>query len=123
MAEAVLYNIASEIINKLGSLALVETGRWRNLEVDLESLKNAVSTIQAVLLDADRKFSLNQQVEVWLRGLKEAIYDADDLLDDFATDGLSGQAKSEDKNSAKEVERQTGQQTRLHIHPARDYLV
>ncbi|XP_057995504.1 putative disease resistance RPP13-like protein 1 isoform X4 [Hevea brasiliensis] len=103
MAEAVLYNIASEIINKLGSLALVETGRWRNLEVDLESLKNAVSTIQAVLLDADRKFSLNQQVEVWLRGLKEAIYDADDLLDDFATDGLSGQAKSEDKNSAKEL--------------------
>ncbi|KAF2293318.1 hypothetical protein GH714_000750 [Hevea brasiliensis] len=101
MAEAVLFNIANEIFKKLKSQALIEIRWWWNLEDDLEKLKNTVSTIQAVLLDAEKQYSQNRQVKVWLQRLKEAIYNGDGLLDDFATDGLSEQAMSEYKNSAK----------------------
>ncbi|KAF2293363.1 hypothetical protein GH714_001010 [Hevea brasiliensis] len=52
MAEAVFFNIANEIFKKLESQALIEIGRWWNLEDDLEKLKNTVSTIQAVLLES-----------------------------------------------------------------------
>ncbi|KAF2300268.1 hypothetical protein GH714_011248 [Hevea brasiliensis] len=63
MAEAVFFNIANEIFEKLESQALIEIGRWWNLEDDLEKLKNTVSTIQAVLLDAEKQYSQNRQVK------------------------------------------------------------
>ncbi|KAF2293317.1 hypothetical protein GH714_000744 [Hevea brasiliensis] len=61
MAEAVLFNIANEIFKKLESQAL-KIRWWWNLEDDLEKLKN-ISTIQVVLLDAEKQYSENRQVK------------------------------------------------------------
>ncbi|XP_021690882.2 putative disease resistance protein RGA3 [Hevea brasiliensis] len=91
MAERVLFYIAGEIIKKLGSRALQEIGVWWGVKDELQKLKGTVSRIRAVLLDAEKKAALNEQVKDWLGELQEIVYDADDLIDDFATEALQRQ--------------------------------
>ncbi|KAK5787308.1 hypothetical protein PVK06_041962 [Gossypium arboreum] len=88
MAEAIAFNIAAELIIKLSSPALSQVGLWWNLKHDLDDLKSIVSTIKAVLLDAEEKSVTDNLTKVWLEELKDVLYDADDLLDDFSTEAL-----------------------------------
>ncbi|KAG8650158.1 putative disease resistance protein RGA4 isoform X2 [Manihot esculenta] len=88
MADGVLSNVVGDIITKLGSLALDEIGLWWGVKGELEKLKDTVSSIRNVLLDAEEQQKLNHQVKGWLERLEEVVYDADDLVDDFATEAL-----------------------------------
>ncbi|XP_012435057.2 putative disease resistance protein RGA4 [Gossypium raimondii] len=88
MAEAIAFNIAAELIIKLSSPALSQVALWWNLKPDLDDLKSIVSTIKAVLLDAEEKSVTDNLIKVWLEELKDVLYDADDLLDDFSTEAL-----------------------------------
>ncbi|KAG4177584.1 hypothetical protein ERO13_A11G316460v2 [Gossypium hirsutum] len=88
MAEAIASDIAAELVIKLSSRAFSQIGLWWNLKDDLNDLKRTVSTIKAVLLDAEEKSVTNNLVKVWLEELKDVLYDADDLLDDFSTEAL-----------------------------------
>ncbi|KAK4542322.1 hypothetical protein RGQ29_033197 [Quercus rubra] len=73
MAEGALFDLAGNVLQLLGSI-IVE-------EVKLAS----ISTIRAVLLDAEKQSSHNHQIKDWLSKLKDVLHDADDLLDDFST--------------------------------------
>ncbi|TXG74600.1 hypothetical protein ES288_1Z028300v1 [Gossypium darwinii] len=75
MAEAIAFDIATELIIKLSSLALSQIGLWWNLKDDLHDLERTVSTIKAVLLDAEEKSATNNLVKVWLEELKDVLYD------------------------------------------------
>ncbi|CAN1829321.1 Putative disease resistance RPP13-like protein 1 [Linum perenne] len=86
MAEIILLPIGKEILSKLTGLALSELGLWWTLQRELDRLEATMSTINAVLLDAELKQKQSNQIRVWLGNLSEAMYDADDLLDDFATE-------------------------------------
>ncbi|PPD67469.1 hypothetical protein GOBAR_DD35656 [Gossypium barbadense] len=88
MAEAIAFDLALELITKLSSRALSQVGMWWNLKHDLDDLKRTVRTIKAVLLDAEEKSVTDNLVKVWLEELKDVLYDADDLLDDFSTEAL-----------------------------------
>ncbi|XP_074285733.1 uncharacterized protein LOC141611169 isoform X4 [Silene latifolia] len=53
---------------------------------ELDDLQNTVEIVRAVLMDADAKQdSLNCQEQVYVKELKDAVYDADDVLDEFLT--------------------------------------
>ncbi|XP_074319608.1 putative disease resistance protein RGA1 [Silene latifolia] len=58
-------------------------------ESELENLKRTVCTVRAVLKDAEAKqdglASLSNQAQLYIDELKDAVYDADDLLDEFIT--------------------------------------
>ncbi|KAG8650473.1 putative disease resistance protein RGA4 [Manihot esculenta] len=88
MADGVLSNVVGDIITKLGSRALHEIGLWWGLKGELKKLEATVSSIRNVLLDAEEQQKLNRQVKGWLERLEEVVYDADDLVDDFATEAL-----------------------------------
>ncbi|TYI58718.1 hypothetical protein E1A91_D11G380400v1 [Gossypium mustelinum] len=88
MAEAIAFDIAAELIIKLSSRALSQVGLWWNLKHDIHDLKRTVCQIKAVLLDAEEKSVTDNLVKVWLEELKDVLYDADDLLDDFSTESL-----------------------------------
>ncbi|KAL9400540.1 hypothetical protein Peur_009501 [Populus x canadensis] len=86
MAEGVLFNIAEEIIKTLGSLTAQEVALWWGLKDQLRKLNDTVTSIKAVIQDAEEQAQKqNHQIEVWLKKLREAVYDAEDLLDDFST--------------------------------------
>ncbi|KAG8650155.1 putative disease resistance protein RGA3 [Manihot esculenta] len=88
MADGVLSNVVGNIITKLGSRALDEIGLWWGVKGELEKLEARVSSIRDVLQDAEEQQKLNRQVKGWLERLEEVFYDADDLVDDFATEAL-----------------------------------
>ncbi|CAI0428730.1 unnamed protein product [Linum tenue] len=84
MAQVLLIPVAKQILGKVTNLASVEIGLLWNFNGELEKLKDTVSTIQAVLLDAEEKQVHSNQVKDWLEKLSDAMYDADDLLDDVS---------------------------------------
>ncbi|CAO2820260.1 unnamed protein product, partial [Amaranthus hypochondriacus] len=57
----------------------------------LEQLKKTVEIIQAVLIDAEHKRALSQQEQLYIEELKDAVFEADDLFDEFLT--LAAQKK------------------------------
>jgi uncharacterized protein YihD (DUF1040 family) len=91
MAEAALFNTAANIMKSLGSLALQEIGLLWGFKDELQKLGKTVSTIQAVLSDAEEQQTMNHAVKDWLGKLKNAILEANDLLDDFSTQLLRRQ--------------------------------
>ncbi|KAK2432949.1 putative disease resistance protein RGA1 [Trifolium repens] len=69
---------------------------------DLEKLVENMSEIKAVVLDAEEQQSTNNlQVQLWLEKLKDALDDADDLLDDFNTEELRRQVMTNHKKAKK----------------------
>ncbi|XP_052309942.1 putative disease resistance protein RGA3 isoform X3 [Populus trichocarpa] len=92
MAEGVLFTIAEEIIKTLGSLTAQEVALWWGLKDQLRKLNDTVTRIKAVIQDAEEQAQKqNYQIEDWLMKLQEAVYDAEDLLDDFSTQVLRKQ--------------------------------
>ncbi|KAI9393708.1 hypothetical protein POPTR_006G273900v4 [Populus trichocarpa] len=87
MAELVLFNIAEEIVKKLGPLATQEIALWWGVKDQLSKLMSTVTRIKGVLHDAEEQVQKPPaQLEDWLGKLQEAVYDAEDLLDDFSTE-------------------------------------
>jgi hypothetical protein len=102
MAEPALFHTAANIIKSLGSLALQEIALLWGFKDELQRIGNTVSTIQAVLLDAEEQQASNRAVKDWLGKLKDVMYEADDLLDDFSTQLLQQEVMTRDKK-AKQV--------------------
>jgi hypothetical protein len=89
MAEQILFSTVEQIMETFGSLAAKEIGLLWGVKDELQSLRNTVSTIKAVLLDAEEKRAAgNHAVTDWLEKLEDAIYQADDLLDAVSTEAL-----------------------------------
>jgi len=105
MAEAVLFRTAASIITSSASLAGQQIGLLWSYKDELKKLENTVSTIQAVLLDAEERAQQdkNHAVKDWLGKLKDALYEADDLLDDYSAELLRRQVMTRDKIKAKRV--------------------
>ncbi|KAF9681320.1 hypothetical protein SADUNF_Sadunf06G0213800 [Salix dunnii] len=97
MAEVVLFHITEDIINKLGALTAQEVTLWWGLKDQLRKLNDTVTRIKAVIQDAEVKAQnkkQNHQIEDWLKKLRQAVYDAEDLLEDFSTQVLRKQLMS-----------------------------
>ena len=95
MAEGVLFNIAEEIIKTVGSLTAQEVALWWGIKDQLWKLNDTVTRIKAVIQDAEEQAQKqNHQIEDWLMKLREAAYDAEDLLDDFSIQVLRKQLMS-----------------------------
>ncbi|RVX02812.1 putative disease resistance protein RGA3 [Vitis vinifera] len=88
MAEQIPFGIAENLLMKLGSAVFHEIGLMYGVRGELSKLKEKLSTVGAVLLDAEEKQESSCAVADWVRRLKDVVYDADDLLDDFATEDL-----------------------------------
>ncbi|PHT30366.1 hypothetical protein CQW23_30030 [Capsicum baccatum] len=85
MAE-ILFNLAAEILKSLGSLATEEVESIYGLRYELKNLSATVSSIQAVLIDAEEQQGTSNLVRDWIKRLKKVFFEADDLLDDVATE-------------------------------------
>ncbi|KAM1443408.1 hypothetical protein ACFX2I_039692 [Malus domestica] len=82
----VLFNIAGGIIGRLGSLAFQEIGLIWGVKDEFQKLRETVEGFQDVLLDAEQKQDSNNEVKRWLQSVEDAVYEADDVLDEFNTE-------------------------------------
>ncbi|KAK4564518.1 hypothetical protein RGQ29_006549 [Quercus rubra] len=101
MADAILYGVVQKIIESLGSSTLKQIGSIWGVNDELEKMKNTLSTIQAVLEDAEEQQVKNHQVKDWLMKLRDAAFDADDLLSEFSTHVLRQKVMGGDKVAKK----------------------
>ncbi|XP_058086485.1 putative disease resistance protein RGA3 [Magnolia sinica] len=90
MAEALLQGV----FENLNSLIQREFGLMWGVNKELEKLSSTLSTIQDVLEDADERQRNDNVVRNWLRKLKDAAYDASDIIDECATEALQSSIDS-----------------------------
>ncbi|KAF9610065.1 hypothetical protein IFM89_019905 [Coptis chinensis] len=85
MAEAIL----SAVLDQLASLIRNEVEQKVRLVVgvreELNTLDTHLTLIKAVLEDAEKKEIHDKAVKVWLGQLKDVMYDAEDVLDEWNT--------------------------------------
>ncbi|TQE10985.1 hypothetical protein C1H46_003400 [Malus baccata] len=102
MAEGVLFDVAARIIGRLGSLAFQEIGLIWGVQEELHKLQEVVAGFQGVLLDAEQK-QTNNEVKLWLESVEDAVYEADDLLDEFNTEAQQRQMMYDNTKMSKKV--------------------
>ncbi|KAI4348144.1 hypothetical protein L6164_008904 [Bauhinia variegata] len=78
MAEALL----EVVLENLNSLVQKELATFWHVDKEIEKLSNTLTTIKAVLEDAEQKQITNQSLKVWLQKLKDAACVLDDILDE-----------------------------------------
>ncbi|KNA22126.1 hypothetical protein SOVF_036910 [Spinacia oleracea] len=96
MAEAILMAVTKSVLGKLasftGDIALTsateEIRAAKSAKKDLKIIASKLSAICAVLHDAEQRLYTNESIKIWLRDLKDVVYDIDDLLDEVATYAL-----------------------------------
>ncbi|KAH7846647.1 hypothetical protein Vadar_016435 [Vaccinium darrowii] len=74
------------------TLGSTELGRAWRLEKELKILESNLSTIHAVLLDAE---AMGDAVKDWLTKLKDSAYDVEDVMDEIAIEVLKQKRNSQ----------------------------
>ncbi|XP_058204550.1 uncharacterized protein LOC131318649 isoform X3 [Rhododendron vialii] len=93
-AEKILSTIAANVLSSLGSYAIQHIGLPWGVKGELRKMENNIFTINNVLLDAEEQQLRNRTVKEWLERLKLILYDAEDLLDEVATETKRRQVES-----------------------------
>ncbi|XP_077239487.1 putative disease resistance protein RGA3 [Tasmannia lanceolata] len=86
IAKVFVSPVLDALIVNLKESALEEIKSILGFEEELEKLESTVTLIQGVVEDAEEKQVSSKAVRKWLGKLKNIAYDADDLLDDVATE-------------------------------------
>ncbi|XP_022944101.1 putative disease resistance protein At1g50180 [Cucurbita moschata] len=103
MAESILFNVAASLIAKLGSPALTQFQLLWGLDDEFDKLKHTISAMEAALLDAEDQQFKSHEVKNWISRVKDAFYDVDDLIDEFAYETLRRQVIAKSQRGAKEI--------------------
>ncbi|XP_077230017.1 putative disease resistance protein RGA4 isoform X2 [Tasmannia lanceolata] len=88
MAQLFVSPLLSALSGILKDPAIQEIKLLWGVEKELEKLENTVTVIQDVLEDAEEKQFHSKAVGKWLVKLRDVAYDADDILDEVATEAL-----------------------------------
>ncbi|KAH7833476.1 hypothetical protein Vadar_006722 [Vaccinium darrowii] len=91
------------VLQNLNSLIQSEVGLLWGVDKEMKKLSSTLSTIEAVLEDAEQKQLQDKAIQDWLRKLKGVAYDLDDILDDCATEALRWKTKGETSSSLTKV--------------------
>ena len=86
------------LFDRMASQEVVDFIRGRKVpDTLLKKLETLCLALNAVLNDAEEKEITNPPVKKWLDELKDAVYHAEDLLDEIATEALQCQLEVRSK--------------------------
>ncbi|TYI29607.1 hypothetical protein ES332_A05G328600v1 [Gossypium tomentosum] len=95
-AKAFLSDSIKVLLDRIVSGDVLRLIKGKKLEPFLlKKLKPTLMSVKAVLDDAENKQITNPNVKSWTDELKDAVYDADDLLDEISTEALRNKIESE----------------------------
>ncbi|XP_056161691.1 putative disease resistance protein RGA4 [Syzygium oleosum] len=83
-----VVGIAEKIVAYLVPQAIETVGKLWGIKQELKALGDTISTIQAVLDDAEKQYYQSRQIQGWLEKLKDAFYDAQDVLEEVNIEAL-----------------------------------
>jgi hypothetical protein len=76
LASSVLNLVSHQISEVIGGQIKLQL----DLDKDLKKMKMALESVEAVLKDAERRSIQDAAVRLWLKRLKDAMYDISDML-------------------------------------------
>ncbi|KAF2296363.1 hypothetical protein GH714_037574 [Hevea brasiliensis] len=71
-----------------------------NLKDDLKGLRDSLTMIRAVLLDAEEQQTKREPVRLWLKKLREVAYEAEDVLDELAYENLRRKVEMQEQSGS-----------------------
>ncbi|CAL4982695.1 unnamed protein product [Urochloa decumbens] len=77
----ILFSLAGSCIQKVQEIITEEAIQILGVKQDLQELQKMMTHIQCFLKDADRRRIKESAVTNWIGQLKDAMYDADDIID------------------------------------------
>ncbi|MCH92090.1 disease resistance protein, partial [Trifolium medium] len=83
MAESLVLDIANSLLGKLASYAYEEASRIYGVYEELQGLKETLSIVMDVLLDAEEKNNQQHALHEWLRQIQNICFDTENVLDEF----------------------------------------
>ncbi|KAK1551804.1 hypothetical protein Q3G72_005089 [Acer saccharum] len=90
----------SVLLDRLASTQFLDYCRKEDVDDDLlRRLRHAMMAVHVVLNDAEEMQFTDPIVKQWIDGLKDVIYNAEDLVDEIAYLGLAGSLTRRKKNS------------------------
>ncbi|XP_058754018.1 disease resistance protein RGA2-like [Vicia villosa] len=92
---SVCKSAAKKILEELTTILMNKYNLQSAFKDDSIKLRNDMSAILAVLLDAEKKQEKNHLVEDWLMKLRDVLHDAEDLLDDINAEALRQKVEAE----------------------------
>ncbi|XP_072066304.1 putative disease resistance protein At3g14460 isoform X2 [Arachis hypogaea] len=96
---AFLSSFIGILFNRLSDPAIIKMMRGKKVDQKLlQKLENILNVVEAVLNDAEKKQITDPAVKRWLENLQDAVYDADDLLDELATKAAKQKDPPDDEN-------------------------
>ncbi|KAK1297236.1 putative disease resistance protein [Acorus calamus] len=101
MAEVILGSLllkigailAPEVGKSLWSLTTKEVSLLTSVENEMREMKAELEMMMAFIKDVDRVSESNERTAVWVKQVREAAYEAEDIIDEF-TYFLEGRKKS-----------------------------
>ncbi|KAJ6301690.1 hypothetical protein OIU77_015910 [Salix suchowensis] len=83
------------LFDRMASREFVDFFKGQRLSDELlRRLKTTMRTINRLLDDDEEKQIINRDLQVWLDDLKDAVYEADDFLDEIAYEGLRSEIET-----------------------------
>uniref|UniRef100_A0ACD5XCZ9 Uncharacterized protein n=1 Tax=Avena sativa TaxID=4498 RepID=A0ACD5XCZ9_AVESA len=82
----VASGVIKVVIQEIGSAIKGELKLHKNLRKDMEKMKMTLEAVEAVLSVAERRSITDEPTRLWLKRLKDALYEISDMLDDFEAD-------------------------------------
>ncbi|KAI9074170.1 hypothetical protein K1719_043885 [Acacia pycnantha] len=104
VGQALLSASVQTLLDRITSSEFRDFMKNRKLNVSLlDELKITLLMLGAVLNDAEEKQITSLEVKKWLEELKDAVYDAEDLLDEINTESLRCKVEQSSQNVANKV--------------------
>ncbi|KAF7850293.1 hypothetical protein BT93_L5648 [Corymbia citriodora subsp. variegata] len=97
MAEAIVLRVAKLLDD------FPNDGRLWGVGGELDELKKNVSFLQSIVPDAEKRSFRDPAIRGWLRDLKAAFYDVEDLLEEWNIEFTRRESPSEDETSKQQV--------------------
>ncbi|KAF9610009.1 hypothetical protein IFM89_019649 [Coptis chinensis] len=85
MAEAIVSAVIDQLASVIGKELEQEVRLVVGVRKEVKKLETKLTLIKAVLEDAEKKEIHENAVKIWLEDLKDVMYDADDVLDEWNT--------------------------------------
>ncbi|KAJ1269465.1 hypothetical protein BS78_07G214000 [Paspalum vaginatum] len=88
MAESLLLPVLRGVVGKAADTLVQRVARMCGVDDDRRKLERHLVYVQSLLADAKVKAETNDAVRAWMKALKTAAYQADDVLDSFQYEAL-----------------------------------
>ncbi|KAM0920474.1 hypothetical protein ACQ4PT_007493 [Festuca glaucescens] len=82
LAAAILKVVGDQIGSEIGGQITLQ----KNFDEDLQKMKMALESVDAVLEDAERRSITDKSTRLWLKRLKDFMYVISDMIDEFEAD-------------------------------------